>query len=186
MVAGKYIVFVFYTGGFNRQGFSFAVDLAIRKKVDLILVTKSLIPDQPKVSAFSSASFQSLNEDEIYLQVLDLKGYYLAVTGKWKGGFPVNTENRFVTGELKDELSALLKDLEIPDLVISINANRDQLKLLAELDGLLLDRHNNLWIFYKDGLLRKKKFSGSQIHNDQAVKSLMDKDGFIINDTFLN
>lgn len=171
----KYILFVFFTGGFNRQGFSFAVDLAIRKKVDLILLTKPVYNQQINPLPLPAIPIQSINEDELYLQILDLKGYYLSVTGKWKDRFPVNTVNRFITGDLVGEISGALFEKKVSDLVISVEADQDQLRLLSDLDKLLKDKNINLWIFYKDGLLRKKKFSGLKTSENPAL-----------NDTYLN
>jgi hypothetical protein len=164
----KYILFLFFTGGFNRQSFSFAVDLAIRKKNELILLTKPVYKQQSNPLPLSEFPIQSVNEDELYLHILDLKGYYLSATGKWKNRFPVNTVNHFITGDLITELAGALIEKEITDLVISVEADRDQLKLLADLDKLLKDKNINLWIFYKDGLMRKKK-SGGLKNNEYPV-----------------
>ena len=166
----KFILFVFSAEGNNRHAFSFAVDLAIKKKAELILLTKTGTPVIIRNNSISLTElFRNCLEDELYLQILDLKGYYLSFNGMWHEGFPVTTINRFVTDELNTELEKTLNEFNISDLVISVSSTQTQLKEFPDLDKLLNNTKKNLWIFYKDGL-----------------QSSWHPSGFNISDTFLN
>ena len=110
------ILFPFRIGDDNRNAFSFTIEMARRSNLDIIALTStelSLHPTQYKDRLESSIRKK---KDEIYCNLLEMKGYYHGRFAQWNNFGEVKIHVQLINNDLNSGICTAIKDHA--DLVI--------------------------------------------------------------------